>query len=68
MSFEGQNARAKVRLELPNGILLEVPLAVIVEGLRAAYLGEEKASQKWAFVNEGRATYLIVSVSDPEKT
>lgn len=32
-TFHNQNARAKVRLELDNGILLEVPVAVIMRAL-----------------------------------
>ena len=60
MSFEGQNARAKIRLELENGILLEVPLKLIAEAMRKAYLKDKRIAQ-WAFFANGEATHLSVS-------
>lgn len=38
MSFENQNARAKVRLELSEGVAIEVPLTVIVRAIQERHM------------------------------
>lgn len=52
-SFANQNARAKIRLELPEGVLIEVPLCVIVRAIQEQYMpmqdGKRKKTAHWAF-------------------
>lgn len=38
MTFENQNGRAKIRLELSEGVLLEVPLAIVVRAIQERYM------------------------------
>jgi len=38
MTFENQNARAKLRLELSEGVLVEVPLVVVVRAIQERYM------------------------------
>ena len=54
MTFENQNNRAKVRLEMPNGVLLEVPLAVVVRAIQEQHMcgvREHKDVVHWAFAD-----------------
>jgi hypothetical protein len=37
MTFENQNARAKIRLELSEGVVVEVPLVVVVRAIQERY-------------------------------
>lgn len=38
MTFENQNTRGKIRLELSEGVLIEVPLYVVVKGIQEAHM------------------------------
>lgn len=41
MTFENQNKRAKVRLELSEGVLVEVPLVLIVRAIQEQHMMSE---------------------------
>lgn len=41
-TFENQNQRAKVRLELSEGVLVEVPLAVIVRAIQEQHMAAKE--------------------------
>ena len=41
MIFENQNARAKIRLELSEGVVVEVPLVVLVRALQERFMTED---------------------------
>jgi len=46
MTFENQNARAKLRLELSEGVLVEVPLVVIVRAIQERYMLADRPEEK----------------------
>lgn len=38
MSFENQNARAKITLQLSEGVLIEIPLAVVIRAIQDKFM------------------------------
>lgn len=42
MTFENQNARAKIRLELSEGVLVEVPLVVLVRAIQERFMAAKE--------------------------
>lgn len=74
MTFENQNKRAKVRLELSEGVLVEVPLVLVVRAIQEQYMrAKEGIAMRnpwvhWAFPdiyvedNEEQVHLLIASM------
>lgn len=68
-TFKGQNARAKIRLELPNGILIEVPLALVIRAIHEQYLipqDKTKMDMGVPDLNDERRGMLILTVEKGE--
>ena len=78
MPFENQNARSKIRLELDNGVLVEVPLVVVVRAMQEQFMhhgptADEPPKQRvhWGFADffsdDPRSlVHLIVSTKSDE--
>jgi hypothetical protein len=79
--FEEQNARSKIRLEMSDGVLVEVPIAVVVRAIQERYMragsaegrrpGEAPGEVAWSFADffadePGALVSLVVTSSLPE--
>lgn len=71
-TFANQNARAKVRLELDNGVLMEVPISVIMRALQAQWANKMEKTGRHCFgvplnsVSEPEMLFLILTTTPPE--